>query len=175
MAYYLLTPGSNFFYKRGRELELYINTLNAFVFAMDLLQKQVLEFKETKAFTVNQAMLLRIKNDCEAFVESLQAIPKPSADVLVLSKKLTLVINSLSSLIVRTAGNESISWWDLISDFRAPSIESRLSSHRSGEYFSTANREGLHRAQFHPSKLTSNCSRLCCRRLRPDCSNTTPI
>lgn len=107
---------------------------------MDLLKKQVREFQETKSFTINQAMLLRIKNDCEAFAESLQALSKPLAQVQQLNKRLVLVINSLSSLLVKTTSGETISWWDLISDFRAIPLQSRLNSCRSDQLFAPADR-----------------------------------
>lgn len=105
-----------------------MNTLNALVFAIDVLKKQVREFQEARGFTMNQAMLLRIKNDCEAFAESLGSVTRPSIPIQQLAKKFGFVINSLSSLAVKTSSGEVIGWWDLIGDFRLLSTPGWINS-----------------------------------------------
>ena len=110
---------------------------------------------------MNQAMLLRIKNDCEAFAESLGSVTRPSIPIQQLAKKFGFVINSLSSLAVKTSSGEVIGWWDLIGDFRLLSTPGWINSSCGDQFFGPADRKSDRRVRGNSGGIKRTFSKSC--------------
>ena len=128
VTYYLLTPGSNYFFKRSRECELYLNTLNSFVFALEIVQKELLGWAQTGLAKADQAVLPKIRHDLDAFAIVLTDAKSRKPRAAALARRVQEIVRAFEAIRASAADGQERSGWDLLSEFRHEFAERSLTS-----------------------------------------------